>query len=660
MTRARLREGHDFWLLTAVVSTLACGGRSSTLEQDEIGAIPVGELGGATVAGGRTTTSVAKGGTPATGGAVVMTGGRTTGGNTTGGIRNTGGNVSSGGRVVGGTGGVIGLAGKTGIGGNFTTSGGGSVALAGRGGGIGVGGGGIGLGGATGGSGGTVGTGGAARCNPSRTDGAAGANTVASAGQSSFAGAAGVGLGASSSEWFVDATIGADEGPGTLGQPLKTLACAAIAAKSGDTVSLLGGTWDSSIDPQLGNAMSTECGIDSGVAFAQNVRLRAVSPSGARIKVSGYHGICMNGGALEGIHFDCLVGRPAVETRQGALVITGSSWRSCGNFGLDIGGTAAVALRPGNLSDYAEGPNPQFAVLREQSALTVEGGTLSYQAMAFWAEGNAQLTLHGETIQSQDAPSMAGSAIYLPSGTPRLQVDGGTTFDYTSLCILGGTVTTEMTLDDVTFKNGANGIIVSQAPSTSIPKVSINRLTVTDMKSLGVNITGSGCDVSITNSSFTRVDSPAVLISGPGAVSINHVDFIAGWGAMLFSNSSAGLSVKVRNTTATGGQYSGVGLTADSNNTFDFGTLDSPGNNVFRNNNLSLQPDAANFSFYLSAGVVVKAVGNTWDANQQGADADGHYSVGTDLTALLVSSGTGPNYISNTGNAGQLLLAGRP
>jgi hypothetical protein len=83
-------------------------------------------------------------------------------------------------------------------------------------------------------------------------------------------------------------------------------------------------------------------------------------------------------------------------------------------------------------------------------------------------------------------------------------------------------------------------------------------------------------------------------------------------------------------------------LNGTNASSIDLGTLAEPGGNTF------LQHTAAqNTALELQVrGVTVQAVGNTWTPNQQGADAEGHYSVKTakvleDSTAVT----SGINYL---------------
>jgi hypothetical protein len=59
-----------------------------------------------------------------------------------------------------------------------------------------------------------------------------------------------------------------------------------------------------------------------------------------------------------------------------------------------------------------------------------------------------------------------------------------------------------------------------------------------------------------------------------------------------------------------------------ASSTIDLGTTADPGGNVFTGNGTS----GLHIDGFGGAGTV-NAVGNTWIANQQGADAGGHYSV---------------------------------
>jgi hypothetical protein len=191
--------------------------------------------------------------------------------------------------------------------------------------------------------------------------------------------------------------------------------------------------------------------------------------------------------------------------------------------------------------------------------------------------------------------------------------------------------------------------------------VNINRLSVVDSIGFGIGINGR-FSLSVSNSEFLRCNAPSIMPSGSGTVILDRVTVAGGWGGPIFSGveSSDGLKVKVRNLKTTGGQYSGPIVSGFSGDSFDFGTATSPGNNTFTSNNTAASSASANFVFTVPAGMIVQAVGNTWEANQQGADASGHYSPPAPGTPLDLALGSGPNVLSGNTNSGVIRLAEDP
>ena len=79
-----------------------------------------------------------------------------------------------------------------------------------------------------------------------------------------------------------------------------------------------------------------------------------------------------------------------------------------------------------------------------------------------------------------------------------------------------------------------------------------------------------------------------------------------------------------------------------STGSYDFGTVPSPGGNLFQSNSV---PVAGNTQGYFAVGgaTLINAIGNTWMPSAGGADAAGHYAVGP--SGYTESSGSqGPNY----------------
>lgn len=141
----------------------------------------------------------------------------------------------------------------------------------------------------------------------------------------------------------------------------------------------------------------------------------------------------------------------------------------------------------------------------------------------------------------------------------------------------------------------------------------------------------------LSNNSLTFPVSSAypVWAVASGVVAINN-NTISGWVAVDTSDKAT--KVTLRGNTLDGGYTVCTADYTSIASQLDLGTAASPGNNILKK---SGGGTAAVNSFYVDAGApVIQAVGNTWIANQQGADANGHYA------AALVPGPvtTGPNY----------------
>ena len=84
--------------------------------------------------------------------------------------------------------------------------------------------------------------------------------------------------------------------------------------------------------------------------------------------------------------------------------------------------------------------------------------------------------------------------------------------------------------------------------------------------------------------------------------------------------------------------------------TYDLGTAASPGNNVIQGNTTGSQ--TTGLLVDVAAGVTVSAVGNTFAAGVQGANALGKYQLGTapcSASSCNLTSGAGANYRITSG-----------
>jgi hypothetical protein len=118
----------------------------------------------------------------------------------------------------------------------------------------------------------------------------------------------------------------------------------------------------------------------------------------------------------------------------------------------------------------------------------------------------------------------AGAAIYCHSGaTPRVIIDGGSRFSQVGSVIQGA---------------GPNRLVVNGGAGPG-----------------GALSSDGNAMLTVTNSSISDFEGPAISLVGSGSVSVDTVTVLSGWGASIFSSESdeRRLSVTVRNLTAVGG-----------------------------------------------------------------------------------------------------------
>lgn len=119
-----------------------------------------------------------------------------------------------------------------------------------------------------------------------------------------------------------------------------------------------------------------------------------------------------------------------------------------------------------------------------------------------------------------------------------------------------------------------------------------------------------------------------------------------------FWNIANKYTVKLRRANVVNNGQSGLYVTGAADS-----TLADPGGNTFTGNNTSNTSGEAGVRIALTD-TLVPAVGNTWIASQQDADASGKYSATGGGAVLDVTTGTGPNYAISAGTT--LRLAQNP
>jgi hypothetical protein len=205
----------------------------------------------------------------------------------------------------------------------------------------------------------------------------------------------------------------------------------------------------------------------------------------------------------------------------------------------------------------------------------------------------------------------------------------------------------------------ASGIPLIVADSTSTLHVNGGSY-MGDPSSCSSSVLGTGIQgkdsstVTIMNGSFSQYFNFAVEYRGNGSLTMQgtQVTFSCGYvvsfqnmqvggTATLTNISLAGVilgggsgALSVRGSTFTGAYALAIVTSASPLMTYDFGTAGSPGGNHFENT-------TSKGILIFGGAPIVDASGNTWVPNNQGSDAQGHYTVGlTSASPSVMGSST--------------------
>ncbi|MET0795242.1 MAG: right-handed parallel beta-helix repeat-containing protein, partial [Polyangiaceae bacterium] len=487
---------------------------------------------------------------------------------------------------------------------------------------------------------------------------------------------------------YVDPITGDDTQPGTREEPLRTIAHAASLARSGSEIILLDGTYDKSTQPQFESPLFSACGVDSGVVIPSGVTLRADHSGAARLSIAGYHGLCASSGRIEGLRLERLAPGPHVlECDHGELAIHETSFENVGFVaepgsmpedpeyptGLLLSGSAHVALTPGNLPEYLLGTSTRFANVRDQATLTITGGSLTvsedphlttnYAEIALRVSGSASLTLHAlQLTRSAGSSTLDGSGMFLTNSV-QVRLDQGTTVTGFGEGIVGTGGDYQVSLDGVQFTDNGTALLAFSPGDVRRKRLDISSSIFT-RHARGVYAYAVDADLTIRDSVFTEQSSAAIEFAASGTATLDGVTATHnGYGLVLAAwNAQLDFQINVRNSQFSSNAGDGVWASTNGKGLVDLGSVAAPGNNTFQGNGWSM-PDTANLQFGSSLPLpvgTVLAVGNTWDANVQGADPAGRYSVVGAGAQLEVLDGAGPNYRLITSNDGILRLAENP
>ncbi len=485
---------------------------------------------------------------------------------------------------------------------------------------------------------------------------------------------------------------GVDTGNTTCGQatPCLTITKAASLTGANATVWLADGTYPS------------QPGFSGTAVIPAGLTVRAATAGAAIVQRNL---VLLGSATVFGLVMDSTVNgnhSNTITASSGTVVLDGVRW--AGRLGssppLNLSGTAQVTLTPGTVADYSSALTfldqsySTFANLQDSAQLTINGGQLGGTALgsadyygykaAFVLSGNTRLSLNNVAVQ------VGGHGIYMASGTPQVSMNNasltGLSTVFTSTGIVAHTGAPVITLVNSTisgFKKDtiSAGITIGAGEGNGWPAVTAS-ITLTSAVLSGnarglmvynntgptqVTLLGNGAQISnnliggLVCEATCNIDLSGGQISGNGSTN-NIVGFTQSgfFGGLYLPRTDRPYNLKLRNVAVTNNynlntipgstsgnvpENSGLTLAGNAASSFDLGTAASPGGNTFTGNNSGNQTSGIHVR--ANAGVTVSAVGNTFIANTQSANAQGQYVLNTapcGAASCNVSGGAGANY----------------
>ncbi len=487
----------------------------------------------------------------------------------------------------------------------------------------------------------------------------------------------------SAGDRWVDVAAGNDANAGSDAAPLKTISAAIRQVPSGATVWLKDGIWGPADDPALmSGANGLNCvALNATNALVAGTTIRAVNPGRVTVRSQSYTAFCLQTTQLRGLQIEAITSPResfTILATRGDSLLSGVTVTG-GRIGVIANGTgtnrmnrlrieAAGLANYGNIADasglavYLAGPGSEVIVdggrFGELPPTSTALSTFCGRAGSFTLYNGARLVLNKvDLIQgpSRDAKGTLGVAINACEGSQvelnDTQIEGfaGTDISSAGVLLRASTLTTSgaTLLTGNRFGIKLTNSTVALGAGTKIER-SLDSgvyLSADDSRSQPSRITlSAGSSVRSNGGHGLKLGGN---LSSPILLDITSADISNNVKAGLFLSQLARCTV--RGTTFAQNLEQSVLLQGPSS--CDLGTAASPGANLFQSTgpNVTFSPDRFTTTTLL-------AVGNTWLANEQGADGRGRYALPTGQTVLEIGAPvTGRNYRIDAG--GRLRLA---
>jgi hypothetical protein len=439
--------------------------------------------------------------------------------------------------------------------------------------------------------------------------------------------------------FFVDPANGSDANNGSQTKPFKTLTKALTKARAGDTVKLAKGSYTKNVNGDIFPVL-----VPAGVTIVGTLASNGAKQSflSASSSAAGETGLTFAGDAtVRDLELD--VFGPAIFADKGKLTLSNLNL-ILNRTGVDLRGSAQATLTNANVfmsnGQQAVAATQQAQVTTNGGRITGDGSNCGKGAVGLNLRDAAQATVDHTTIENVPGRALAMGATSKATVSftkiKRTFPDG---------CFPGfGTVevrnSASLALRSTTIQGIGGSNAVGIDALTDMP-LTLETTTVEDFSGTGISMRDPGKAVQLVLTDASNVLRNKIGIDASRAPNV-HVDISDGVlsgtnGTILAAN------VKIRRSFVLGGN---IGLLLSGMNA-DLGTVADPGGNTIRVNPANTVGSGLRISDNL-AGLVVKAVGNTWTPNVQGADSQGHYLPGTQVNTST-PFGEGPNFDLSAG-----------
>ncbi len=470
--------------------------------------------------------------------------------------------------------------------------------------------------------------------------------------------------------------------------PCATLLHAAEQAGVDGVVWLLDGAYD-----------ATNQGATS-VILPEGTRLFGQNPGAALLQVR----LDMTGGEVHDLIVD-RTGNTVAGLRfvvGGNVVLEGIAFR--GAFPattappLTLSGTTIATMTPGSVTNYAEDMLPTtnanaapLIALSGAAELTINGGTLDSDAAGpgFASDAAASAILVGNTAKLRLVDFTLGvvSRGIRVTGTGTVDVNNSTIFARSIVSASNGygvwisspsaqdvaqIVIADSTLSGFTFLGTGGGTNAGVGVTNGAPSISLDNVVLTEnahglFSSATAFPSVTATDLEVTDNSYGGVTSQGSmqfwgdggLVSNNSTGTLTNVSPFYGGFSFNTVQSSQSYDVRLRNFqvidnravqgVGNNASNAGIHMAGNAMSSFDLGTGEDPGGNTFTGNYTTPQAGAAGYTsnLYVATKVTVLAVGNTFDPNAQGADANGEYALGAgpcDAMSCDLTTGSGTTF----------------